>query len=70
MNIVLLSCRVKISELQKLLKHNGCYLVNHGKRHDRWFSPLSGSKFSVPRHDNKEVPTGTLITILKQAGIE
>lgn len=61
---------MKINELQRLLKQYGCYLVAHGKRHDRWYSPLSGSKFSVPRHESKEVPTGTLGTILKQAGIE
>jgi len=25
---------MKVSELSKLLKKNGCYLVEHGKEHD------------------------------------
>ena len=29
---------MKVSELAKILKKNGCYLVEHGKEHDKWHS--------------------------------
>ena len=60
---------MKKSELEKLLKLNGCRFVKSGKRHERWYSPSSDVYFSVPRHEGKEIPNGTLSSILKQAGI-
>nr|DAN67530.1 MAG TPA: hypothetical protein [Caudoviricetes sp.]DAT50959.1 MAG TPA: hypothetical protein [Caudoviricetes sp.] len=53
----------------RLLKKNGCSFVEHGGRHDEWFSPITGKTFPVPRH-NKEVPKGTALSILKDAGIK
>jgi len=29
---------MKVRELIKLLKANDCYLVAHGKEHDKWYS--------------------------------
>lgn len=60
---------MKASELIKLLKANGCQELSHGKEHDVWFSPITNSRFRVPRHKTQEVPTGTLKSIMKQAGI-
>jgi conserved domain protein len=60
---------MKGSELIKLLKKNGCSLVGHGGRHDEWFSPITGKTFPVPRH-NKEIPKGTALSILKDAGLK
>ena len=60
---------IRTSELKKLLKSKGCYFVCHGGRHDKWFSPITGNKFMVPRHDAHEVPSGTFEAIMKQAGI-
>lgn len=60
---------MKGSELIKLLKKNGCSLVGHGVRHDEWFSPITGKAFPVPRH-NKEIPKGTALSILKDAGLK
>ena len=60
---------MKGSELVKLLRKNGCYLVEHGARHDGWFSPKTGKIFPVPRH-KKEVPIGTALSILKDAGLK
>ena len=56
-------------ELIKLLKKNRCKLDYHGKRHDMWYSKKTGKVFPVPRHKT-EVATGTLKSILKDAGIE
>ena len=51
---------MKVSELSKLLKKNGCYLVEHGKEHDEWYSEITGKSFRLPRHQSKEIATGTL----------
>ena len=56
-------------ELIKLLKRNGCRLDYHGKRHDMWYSRKTDKVFPVPRHKT-EIATGTLKSILKDAGID
>ena len=61
---------MKVSELTKLLKKNGCYLDEHGARHDLWYSPITGKRFTVPRHKSQDVPQGTLNSILKDAGLK
>ena len=60
---------MRVNELKSLLKSHGCYELHPGKEHDVWFSPINQAKIRVPRHQSKEVPTGTLRSILKQAGI-
>lgn len=42
---------MKVSELSKLLKKNGCYLVKHGKEHDEWYSEITRKSFRLPRHE-------------------
>ena len=60
---------MKTTELIKILKKNGCYLVRHGSNHDIWFSSISSRQFAVPRHKD-EVKTGTAKNIFKDAGIK
>ena len=60
---------MRTSEFKRMLKEAGCCFVSHGGRHDKWFSPITGNRFMVPRHDSQEIPTGTLREIKKQAGI-
>lgn len=60
---------MKQSELLKLLRKNNIRLIEHGKRHDIYYSPITGNKVIVPRH-SKEVPVGTARSILKEAGID
>ena len=50
---------MKTSELTKLLKKHGCYLLEHRGEHDFWFSPISGKEIQIPRHQAKKIPTGT-----------
>ena len=33
-------------EVKRLLKKNGCYFVEEGGRHEKWFSPITGETFS------------------------
>lgn len=61
---------MKYSELKKLLKKNGCYFVEHGKEHDKWYSPITGKYIRLLRHDSKEAAKGTLDSILKDAGLK
>ena len=61
---------MKVSEMKKLLKKHGCYLVRQGSNHEIWYSPGTKESFLVPRHNSQELPTGTQRSILKSAGIE
>ena len=59
-----------VNELIRMLNKSGkCYLVEHGKEHDKWHSEITGKDFRVPRHPSKEVKPGTLLRILKDAGL-
>lgn len=58
------------AELIRLLKKHGCYLFRNGSNHDIYKSPLTGKRFSVGRHMKEEVRMGTLMNILRSAGIE
>ena len=61
---------MRYSELERLLKSYGCYALNEGTKHAKWFSPITQQKFTIPRHGGKEVEDKTLHSILKQAGIK
>lgn len=60
---------MKTSELLKLLKKNGCYLIRNGSNHDIWFSPITKKQFAIPRHKT-EIKIKTLNNILKDAGLK
>ena len=47
-------------ELKRKLKKIGCYKHHEGKRHEMWYSPITGKQFPVSRHDGQEIATGTL----------
>lgn len=61
---------MKISELLKILKQNGICFVEHGKRHDLYYSAITKKAFPVPRHADTEISKGLLNAILKQAGLK
>ena len=61
---------MRYSELKKLLKKQGCYILREGSNHEQWYSPITGNTFSIGRHKTEEVKSGTLKSILKAAGIE
>lgn len=60
---------MKTSELLKLFRREGIEFVEHGKRHDIYYSPKTNKKFPVPLHKD-EIKTGTLNSILKDAGLK
>ncbi len=60
---------MRYSELIKILKEKGITFHSHGANHDIYYSPLTKRKVIIPRH-KKEIPIGTLKSILKNAGLE
>lgn len=60
---------VKYSELIKKLKKAGCTLMKHGTNHDEWYSPITGKKIRVPRHQGKDAKKGIAEAIMRDAGI-
>jgi predicted RNA binding protein YcfA (HicA-like mRNA interferase family) len=61
---------MKTSELTRLAKKNGCYIKRHGAEHDIWVSPITGNTARIPRHQSKEVATGTAQNIIKDLGLK
>ncbi len=53
----------------RILKQNGFVLDRSRGSHQIWLHPVSRKRSVIPMH-NKDIPTGTLYSILKQAGIE
>ena len=60
---------MRTDELLKLLKKHNVVKIREGGNHSIYYSHITGKSFAVGRHA-KEVPTGTLQKILKDAGIK
>ena len=61
---------MKASELTRLAKKNGCHIKRHGSEHDIWINPKTDGTARIPRHQNKEVATGTAHSIMKDLGLK
>ena len=57
---------MKTNELLRYLRKQGCYLKEHGAKHDLWYNPANGRYTRMPRHGNREIKEKTLRTILKE----
>lgn len=55
-------------DLVRILRQKGFLLDRSRGSHQVWLHPDSHKRVIVPTH-NKDLPTGTLYAILKQAGI-
>ena len=60
----------KVSEKKRQLRAAGCFKVKEGGNHEIWFSPITGKRFPVPRHDAQELKSKTAASIDKQAGLK
>lgn len=56
-------------ELKRQLKKLGCSILREGGKHEIWYSPITSKQFPVGRHNTEEVPSGTLQSIKKAAGL-
>ena len=62
---------MKYAELHRKLSKAGCYKTGDEMAgHPEWYSPITGKYFPTSHHDQKEVATGTLKSILRDAGIK
>jgi predicted RNA binding protein YcfA (HicA-like mRNA interferase family) len=60
---------IKPKDLVRILKKNGFVLDRSRGSHQIWLHPVSRKRAIVPMH-KKDLPIGTLYSILKQAGID
>jgi len=56
-------------DIVKILKQKGFILDRSRGSHQVWLHPVSRKRVILPMH-SKDIPTGTLYAILKQAGID
>ena len=58
---------MKLAELERHLRHQGCVLYREGAAHSIWLNPPLQKIASVPRH--REIKEGTVRAICKQLEI-
>lgn len=56
-------------DVVKILQKKGFILDRSSGSHQLWIHPVIRKRATIPMH-NKDLPTGTLYSILKQAGID
>jgi len=56
-------------ELERLLRKYGFVLVSQKGSHRKWRNPETHSQVIVPYHAGRDLPTGTLMSILTAAEI-
>ena len=61
---------MKVSELIRLARKKGCRIKRHGNDHDIWINPQTGNTARIPRHQSKEVATGTANDIMNDLGVK
>jgi predicted RNA binding protein YcfA (HicA-like mRNA interferase family) len=59
---------MKWSELKKIAKRKGWYLVRNGKEHDIYAHPEKDYQIEIERHDAKEIKKGLYHKLKKQIG--
>jgi len=58
---------VKLADLNRHLRQQGCVIYREGRAHTIWLNPDRGKITSVPRH--REIKEGTVRAIYKQLEI-
>ena len=57
-------------DILKILRKDGWYIVDQDGSHAQLKHPNKPGKVTVPIHGSKDIPPGTLNSILKQAGLK
>jgi len=58
---------VKLLDLERHLRGNGCHFVREGGAHTLWKNPVTGKVAPVPRH--REIKEGTVRAVCRQLEI-
>ena len=61
---------MKCSELLRILKKEGWYIVKQTGSHITMRHPAKENQLNIPYHASKEVKKGLLIAIFKESGIK
>ena len=61
---------MRYSELKIQLRQIKCQVIREGANHEIWYSPVTGNTFPVSRHNQEEIPKGTLKSIQRAAGLK
>jgi predicted RNA binding protein YcfA (HicA-like mRNA interferase family) len=57
-------------DVLKILRQDGWYESDQDGSHLQLKHPTKPGKVTVPKHSSKDIPPGTLNSILKQAGLK
>lgn len=60
---------IKPRDLIKILENKGFFIQRQGKGSQILLKHPDGYRVVIPYHQNKEIPTGTLRAIIKDAGL-
>ena len=61
--------RLKASQVVHLLERHGFALVSQRGSHQKWRNPNTGRQVIIPYHKGKQLPLGTLRSIIEGSGI-
>ena len=61
--------RLKAQEVTRILQRHGFVLVSQRGSHQKWRHPDTGKQVIVPYHKGKQLPLGTLTSIIEGSGI-
>jgi predicted RNA binding protein YcfA (HicA-like mRNA interferase family) len=61
---------MKAREVIRLIEKDGWYLVPSKGGHRQYKHPTKAGRVTIPGNSGKDVPIGTLNSILKQAGLK
>lgn len=61
--------RLKADEITKILQQHGFILVSQRGSHQKWRNQNTGKQVIVPYHKEKQLPLGTIRSIIEGSGI-
>jgi predicted RNA binding protein YcfA (HicA-like mRNA interferase family) len=61
--------RLQANEVVKILQRHGFALISQRGSHQKWWNDDTGKQVIVPYHKGKQLPVGTLRSIIEGSGI-
>lgn len=61
--------RLRATKVVRILERHGFILISQRGSHQKWRHPDTGKQVIVPYHRGKELPLGTLRSIIEGSGI-
>jgi predicted RNA binding protein YcfA (HicA-like mRNA interferase family) len=61
--------RLKASEVIRILQQHGFFLISQRGSHQKWRNQDLGKQVIVPYHKSKQLPLGTIRSIIEGSGI-